>query len=254
MREVELNGHKVRLYDSIDDLPIVRFHKYNRMLLVDAGIGAEIGDLDNHLERVVRYIRKGDNENATKELENMRQNVYMVMAEQNTKHLSFACLVDSIDGVQQTDLSPDGLAKVIELLSGAPRGEIDKILASVKKKIDDELGLYFPSLFDDIRTREYYDIVKRLTVNMLMQIAEGTDDERTKQAEAMREQLVLFSKPKVFTGKDGVEVRHDKEFETMCLLITKETGRDAKDMSVLEYYNAYEYLREKSRETQNKAR
>ena len=114
--------------------------------------------------------------------------------------------------------------------------------------------MYFPSLFDDIRTREYYDIVKRLTVNMLMQIAEGTDDERTKQAEAMREQLVLFSKPKVFTGKDGVEVRHDKEFETMCLLITKEAGRDAKDMSVLEYYNAYEYLREKSRETQNKAR
>lgn len=254
MKEVELNGHKVRLYDSIDDLPIVRFHKYNRMLLVDAGIGAEIGDLDNHLERVVRYIRKGDNENATKELENMRQNVYMVMTEQNTKHLSFACLVDSIDGVQQTDLSPDGLAKVIELLSGAPRGEIDKILASVKKKIDDELGLYFPSLFDDIRTREYYDIVKRLTVNMLMQIADGKDDERIKQAEAMREQLVLFSKPKVFTGKDGVEVRHDKEFETMCLLITKETGRDAKDMSVLEYYNAYEYLREKSRETQNKAR
>ena len=254
MKKVELNGHKVRLYDSIDDLPIVRFHKYNRMLLVDAGIGAEIGDLDNHLERVVRYILKGDNENATKELENMRQSVYMVMAEQNTKHLSFACLVDSIDGVQQTDLSPDGLAKVIELLSGAPKGEIDRILASVKKKIDDELGLYFPSLFDDIRTREYYDIVKRLTVNMLMQIAEGTDDERTKQAEAMREQLVLFSKPKVFTGKDGVEVRHDKEFETMCLLITKETGRDAKDMSVLEYYNAYEYLREKSRETQNKAR
>lgn len=254
MREVELNGHKVRLYDSIDDLPIVRFHRYNRMLLVDAGIGAEIGDLDNHLERVVRYIRKGDNENATKELENMRQNVYMVMAGQNTKHLSFACLVDSIDGVQQTDLSPDGLAKVIELLSGAPREEIDRILASVKKKIDDELGLYFPSLFDDIRTREYYDIVKRLTVNMLMQIADGTDDERTKQAEAMREQLVLFSKPKVFTGKDGVEVRHDKEFETMCLLISKETGRDAKDMNVLEYYNAYEYLREKSRETQNKAR
>lgn len=254
MREVELNGHKVRLYDSIDDLPIVRFHRYNRMLLVDAGIGAEIGDLDNHLERVVRYIRKGDNENATKEIENMRQNVYMVMAEQNTKHLSFACLVDSIDGVQQTDLSPDGLAKVIELLSGAPRGEIDRILASVKKKIDDELGLYFHSLFDDIRTREYYDIVKRLTVNMLMQIADGTDDERTKQAEAMREQLVLFSKPKVFTGKDGVEVRHDKEFETMCLLISKETGRDAKDMNVLEYYNAYEYLREKSRETQNKAR
>jgi len=40
----------------------------------------------------------------------------------------------------------------------------------------------------------------------------------------------------------------------MCLAITKETGRDAKTMTVLEYYNAYEYLREKSRKTQNKAR
>ena len=73
-------------------------------------------------------------------------------------------------------------------------------------------------------------------------------------AEQLREKLVLFQKPKVFTGHDGLEVRHDKEFETMCLAITKETGRDAKRMTVLEYYNAYEYLREKSRQTQNKAR
>ena len=114
--------------------------------------------------------------------------------------------------------------------------------------------MYFPNLFDDVRTREFYDIMKRLTLNLLTQVAEGTSEERRQQAEAMREQLVLFSKPKVFTGHDGIEVRHDKEFETMCLLITKETGRDAKAMTTLEYYNAYEYIREKSRKTQNKAR
>ena len=254
MKEAELNGHKVSLYDSIDELPITRFHKYNRYLLVDAGIGSEIGDFDNHLERVVRYIRKGDNESAAKELENLRQNVYMVISEQSLKHLSFACLVKSIDGTEQTDLSTDGLQKVLELLGGTPREELNEALNSVKKKIDEELGLYFPNLFDDVRTREFYDIMKRLTLNLLTQVAEGTSEERRQQAEAMREQLVLFSKPKVFTGHDGIEVRHDKEFETMCLLITKETGRDAKAMTTLEYYNAYEYLREKSRKTQNKAR
>ena len=134
MKEVELNGHKVSLYDSIDELPITRFHKYNRYLLVDAGIGSEIGDFDNHLERVVRYIRKGDNESAAKELENLRQNVYMVISEQSLKHLSFACLVKTIDGTEQTDLSTDGLQKVLELLGGTPREELNEALNSVKKK------------------------------------------------------------------------------------------------------------------------
>ena len=251
MKEVKLNGHDVRVYDSIDDLPMVRFHRYNRMLLVDAGIGSEIGDFDSHIERVVRYIRKGDNENAAKELDNLRQNVYMIMQGQSVKDMSFACLVESIDGVRCDDLSPEGLQKVLHMLGGATRKELTEAFQSVKKKIDDELGLYFPSLFDDVTTREYFDILKRLTVAML---ARMTDDEDGSREEELRERLVLFQKPKVFTGHDGLEVRHDKDFETMCLAITKETGRDAKTMTVLEYYNAYEYLREKSRKTQNKAR
>lgn len=251
MKEVKLNGHDVRVYDSIDDLPMVRFHRYNRMLLVDAGIGSDISDFDSHIERVVRYIRKGDNDNAAKELDNLRQNVYMIMQGQSVKDMSFACLVESIDGVRCDDLSPEGLQKVLHMLGGATRKELTEAFQSVKKKIDDELGLYFPSLFDDVTTREYYDILKRLTVAML---ARMTDDEDGSREEELRDRLVLFQKPKVFTGHEGLEVRHDKDFETMCLAITKETGRDAKTMTVLEYYNAYEYLREKSRKTQNKAR
>jgi hypothetical protein len=87
-----------------------------------------------------------------------------------------------------------------------------------------------------------------------MRIIEDDSDDKKKEAEKIRERLVLFNRPKVFTGKDGIEVRHDKEFETMCLLITKETGRDAKVMTTLEFYNAYEYMRENSRKQQNKAR
>ena len=134
MKEVELNGHKVRLYDSIDDLPIVRFHRYNRMLLVDAGIGSDISDFDSHVERVVRYIRKNDLDSAAKEMDNLRQNVYMIMSGQDVRDLSFACLVASIDGEPQEDLSPDGLRKVTELLGGATRREITEAYASVKKK------------------------------------------------------------------------------------------------------------------------
>lgn len=257
MKEVRLNGKKVRLYDSIDSLPIERFHVYNRMLLVDSGIGSDISDFDAHIEKVVRYIRKGDNDNAAKEMENLRQNVYMVLEGQNVQHMSFACLVESIDGKPCSDLSPEGLKQVLERLGGAPKHDITSSLDEVKKKIDSELQLYFPSLFNDTKTKEYFDQLKRLTLAELERITEGESEERQAKAEQIRESLILFSKPKVFTGTEGLEVRHDKEFETMCLMITKETGRDAKKMTVLEYYNAYEYLTKKAKETQkrqNKAR
>lgn len=253
MKEVTLNGHTVKLYDSIDELPIVRFHRYNRMLLVDAGIGSDINDFDNHIERVVRYIRNGENDNAAKELDNLRQNVFMVMSEQSVGDLSFACLIVSIDGEPCEDISPEGLAKVVQRLGGVSRKELAEQNQSVKKKIDDELVLYFPTLFDDVTVREYYDILKQLTVMRLNGI-EQHDEALQAEADKLRDKLVLFQKPKVFTGHDGLEVRHDKEFESMCLAITKETGTEAKRMTVLEYYNAYEYLREKARKTQNKGR
>lgn len=100
-------------------------------------------------------------------------------------------------------------------------------------------------------TREYFDRLKRLA---LARIEEITGEVTADEVRRLEDDLVLYTKPKVFTGRDGLEVRHDKEFETMCLTITKETGRDAKGMTVLEYYNAYEYLREKARKEQNKAR
>ena len=108
-------------------------------------------------------------------------------------------------------------------------------------------------MFDDVTVREYYDILKQLTVMRLNGI-EQHDEALQAEADKLRDRLVLFQKPKVFTGHDGLEVRHDKEFESMCLAITKETGTEAKRMTVLEYYNAYEYLREKARKTQNKGR
>ncbi len=254
MRTVEIGGHSVMLYDSIDELPIKRFHVYNRYLLVDAGVGSDIADFDNHIERAVQYFKNGDVTNAGKELDNLRQNVFLILSEQNIKHLSLACLVKQIDGVRYDDLSQEGLEKIIEVLGGASVKEVTDAMASVKKKIDDELLLYFPALFDDVRTREYYDIVKRLTLTLLAQVTDGTTEERKAKAEKMHQQLLLYSNPRTFTGHDGLEVRHDKEFETMCLVINQEIGADAKRMTVLEYYNAYEYIKQKAKRTQNKAR
>ena len=49
MKTVQIKGMDVELYNSIEDLPIMRFHKYNKMLLIDAGIGSDLADFDRHM-------------------------------------------------------------------------------------------------------------------------------------------------------------------------------------------------------------
>lgn len=253
MRKLKIGRHSVVMYDSIDELPMVRFHRYSRMLLVDAGVGSDIRDFDAHIERAVRYIRKGDNENAAKELENLRQNVYLILQEQSVHDLSFACLVSEIDGKATDDLSEHGLSEVVRMLGGVPHKEIADSLESVKKKIDKELTAYFPELFDDAEGREYHDMMKRRTQTVLDSIIEGDTDERRQAIEDMTERMVLHVRPKTFTGRQSVEIQHDKAFESMCLTITRETHADAKRMTVLEFYNAYEYIIRLSKERQKAA-
>ena len=134
MRKIKLGGHKVTIYDSIDELPMVRFHKYSKMLLVDAGVGSDINDFDAHIERAVRYFRKGDNENGAKELENLRQCVFLILSEQSVKDLSFACLVAEIDGKPCDDLSEQALADVVRTLGAVPRKDFTSSAYEVKKK------------------------------------------------------------------------------------------------------------------------
>ena len=256
MKEVTLNGHSVQVYASIEELPIVRFHKYNKCLLIDAGVGSDLNAFDTHIERVVRYIRNDKREEAAKEIENMRQNIYLIMQGISPQHMAFACLVAKIDGEAYDDLSDEGLQKVVTLLGGTPKQDITAQTEAVKKKIDEELTLYFPAIFDDVRSKEYYDLLKRRTRAMLDCIIEGYTEESMQEVEALTDNLITYSKPKTFAGAGSMEIEYDKQFEDMCLVISEQLHTDAKKMTVLEYYNAYRYIQRQSKdkERQNKAR
>ena len=46
-------------------------------------------------------------------------------------------------------------------------------LESVKKKIDGELSLYFPALFNESDIKEYYDLLRKRTLEILNGIVAG---------------------------------------------------------------------------------
>ena len=248
MKNVQIKGMNVELYDSIEDLPIMRFHKYNKMLLVDAGVGSDLSDFDRHVEKVIRYLNSPTPNMATVELENMRQNIYFIQSEVSPRHLAFAVLVKSINGKPRNDLSDDGLQQTISLFKDVANSEITAQLEAVKKKIDDELRLYFPRLFDDATLKEYYDKLKQRTIVVLRTIIDGRATEAdAKEIDDITAELITYFNPQEFTGSDGVEIKHDRQFENMCLILSQNLHVDPKKFTVLEYYNAFEYIKEQAR-------
>lgn len=261
MVTVKIGNHTVEMYDTIEELPIVRFHKYQKMLLVDAGIGADIPAFDQRIERTRRFMAAGKADKAQQELENMRQCVFLIQNGINPKHRAFAALVTKIDGQECKDISDDALAAITAKLNDVPESELTAQLDAVKKKIDGELMLYFPSLFNDSEVKEYYDILRKRTLEVLNAIVAGEQDPgSTTAVDKLTTALVTYSNPKLFSGPDGVEIQHDRQFENLCLVLSEQLHVKPKDYSVLEFYNAFDFVKEKAKQVEkaqkraNKAR
>ncbi len=251
MVTVKIGTHTVEIYDTIDELPIVRFHKYQKMLLIDAGIGSDIAGFDQRIEKVRRHLMAGENDKASQELENLRQCVYLIQNGTSPKHRAFACLVSKIDGDECTDMSDDALSAVLEKLNDVPEKDIAAQMEAAKKKIDGELMLYFPGIFNDSSVKEYYDILRRRTLEILNNIIAGEKEpDKTDAVDKLTTALITYSHPKVFTGPDGVEVQFDRQFENLCLVLSEQLHVEPKKYTVLEFYNAFDFVKERARQAE----
>ena len=251
MVTVKIGKHTVEFYDTIEELPIVRFHKYQKLLLVDAGIGSDIAAFDQRIEKTRRFLMAGKPEQAQQELENMRQCVFLIQSGVNPKHRAFAALVTKIDGQDCNDIGDDGLAAITAKLNDVPESELTAQLEAVKKKIDGELTLYFPALFNDSAVKEYYDILRKRTLEILNGIVAGVNDPAGSEiVDKLTTALITYSNPKSFAGSDGVEIQFDRQFENLCLVLSEQLHVKPKDYSVLEFYNAFDFVKERAKQAE----
>lgn len=241
MKSLLINKKIVLVYDSIDEMPIVNFQKYNKYLLIDSGIGSDADDIDAHIVKIAKFIKANNNKKALQELQNMRQNMYMVNNEISPKYLAFAALIHSIDGKEVNDLSDDGLKKLLQDLKDIKHSKVIDFLLWLKKKVTSELETYFPGDFINPKEKEAYDKLKNRTLLVLDSIINDTDN--TEQIELIDTMMLNMHTPKVFIGSESVEVKYDKQFESTCLLIAQKTNMDARKMTVLQFYNAIDNIK-----------
>lgn len=250
MKTISIKDHVIKLYDSIDELPITHFQKYNKCILIDAALGSDVDSVDTHIVNVVKHLNAGNKEQAVKELQNMRQNLHMIVSNVSPRNLAFAALIHSIDGKVNTDLSDSHLQEIIEELNEIPHGVLVDILQEIKKKLSTELELYFPSEFDSAKEKEAYDRLKQRVILKLQEVSDGVDN--SEGIEAIDNMLFNMRKPKCFYGKDSEEIKYDKQFESACMIVSQKTGMTAKNMTVLEFYNTMANL-QKQAEAEKKA-
>lgn len=251
MVTLTLAGHIVKVFDSIEDLPVARFHKYQKLLLIDAGVGADIAAFDRRTDRARRFLAAGDADKARQEFENLRQCVFLIQSEVSPRHRAFAALVAEVDGRRCDDLGDEALDALTRMLGDVTDKDLTDSLEAVKKKIDGELEVYFPRIFGGSEVKEYFDILRRRTLEVLRGIAAGEPDpDGTDAVERLTTALVTYSNPQCFTGSDGVEVRFDRQFEDLCLALSEHLHMEPKGCTVLEFYNAFDFLQERARAQQ----
>lgn len=135
MKTIDTGKHVIKLYDSVDELPIGAYQRYNKFLLIDAGIGSSVDDFDAHIVKLARLIGNNEREKAAQELQNMRQNLYMINSKISPKYLAFAALIYSVDGQKIEAVSDDDYSELLAKIQEIPHSLLTKTLDWLKKKL-----------------------------------------------------------------------------------------------------------------------
>lgn len=100
---------------------------------------------------------------------------------------------------------------------------------------------YFPSMYNQVQHRVGQELIKRRVLAVLDQVIKNelSDDKIDSIDKAILAQVHVPT----LSGRDSEELKYDSNFEELSLLISTKTLGRAKDMTVLEYYTAYNKIK-----------
>ena len=125
----------IELYGSIKELPVRRYKLMQQYLLQESGIGSDISAIDDRLSRTVNFLENSKPDEAKEELINLRYAMFSAISGLDYKSKAFSCLVCRVNDQLFTDMSSEGLERLVEILDALPVEEIEKHWDGVKKKL-----------------------------------------------------------------------------------------------------------------------
>ena len=108
---------KIEYHESIESCPIRAYQKFNSYMIMGNETGDSLQDVYKRIDTLTAYINKNDANNTQKELNNLKMCLHHISIEYTPFGLANAAMVKSINGVECTDTTEEGLSKTLDLLS-----------------------------------------------------------------------------------------------------------------------------------------
>lgn len=233
-----LKNHIIELYDSIDEMPIENFVQMEKNLIIEGGVGDNIGDFDNRLGLLNQFVSTGHKQKALNEINNMRNLFYNITNEVRPGMEAYSCLVYKIDG-KEMSCTNSGVDKTTEILMkiGYTKKMIDH-KDDIKKKMEVQLKNSFPKLFPE-GNLQLLGAQQRKMVAQLDQIIDEADYSEKIEREncGISEQI----DSKKFGGNKGEDIIYTKNFTKMCIGLQSKTNIDAKKLTIYDFYALIEF-------------
>lgn len=128
----------ITLFDpDIYKIPEYNWQKFQRCLILDAGIGSTVLEVIGHTDNIMTMASNDRKEDLSNELNNFRLSLYSSIEGISYTSMAFACMVRDIEGEPVsiiTDTDINNLSKRI-VETGITHGEITDYVDLLKKKL-----------------------------------------------------------------------------------------------------------------------
>lgn len=134
MQTLKHNKLILRVYDSIDELPLIRFQAFNKFMLIDSGVGSDLNEITARINKIKALI-DNDTNKAKQELENIKTSMFLISENISPKYLAFTAWIHSVNGKEVVDFSDDKCKRLLNEINTIPVGLIDRWISLLKKKL-----------------------------------------------------------------------------------------------------------------------
>lgn len=244
----KFKNHEIEIYDSIQNLPVLRFQKFNKYQMIASEIGNDFADYDKRTEKALAFLHKNMVQEAIQELNNRRQTVFNAYNEFTPIGKSFAVLIKRIDKTVYDMYAPDDLDAIIKHLNdiGFDYETSMNKLREVKKKIETELLVYYPNFFPK-NTDQNKSYLRVSRVNAMLDMIINNDDSYSDRVFEIEKEILEDDKPNIWNvwQENNMERVLEVDFQKFGISVIELSGQNLTEITTFTFYATVEHLKEK---------
>lgn len=126
---------RIEYFESTEDLPIKRYQKFNKYLMLDSDVGSDFNAFNHRIANIKNFVDADLKQEALDEIVNFRQALFNGLNEISPSVNALVALIKTVDGKPFNYNSEKEVQRVIDYMdrSGFSKKDADNLTSEVKK-------------------------------------------------------------------------------------------------------------------------